>query len=352
MAMISSTEVNRRIRTYFDGGVLRYLHKKDAKLAEMAVRAGESCQWKPERLEELTFRKASEHFIKEIPEYPGGFAGTGIIICAGGIRYLTCAWVCISMLRKVSCRLPIEIWHIGKRELSPEICTLMAKHGVVFKDATELRGFTSGRILNGWPLKAYAILHCRFENVFLLDADNVPVRDPEYLIRSRQFKETGAIFWPDFGRLGPSRSIWRICGVRYKDESEFESGQILVNKARCWRALSLALWYNEHADYYYQHIHGDKETFHMAFRKVKQPYSMTKNPIEPLQGVMCQHDFDGNRIFQHRNMRKWDLHGLNPKTAGFLFEEECLEFLRDLRLKLNQRTKRKQRASESSQLIA
>ena len=152
------------------------------------------------------------------------------------------------MIRTFGCRLPIEIWHFGKRELNAKICALLAKRGVNFVDASAMQKNHPARLLKGWPIKPYALLNCRFKNVLLLDADNVPVRNPEYLFKSPGFKKTGAIFWPDFGRhgrLGRTHSIWKICGVRYRDEPAFESGQILVNKERCWKALSLALWYNE-----------------------------------------------------------------------------------------------------------
>lgn len=337
MSMISAAEVIRRIGTYFRGGALSYLSPRQALLAQKSVRKGDMCKWQRDTLEEMTFRKASEKFIKNIPEYPNRFTGRGVIICAGGRQYLACAWVCVKMLRKWGCSLPIEIWHLGKREIDYKILSLFEKIGVKFVDALQIRKTRPARTLAGWPLKAYAIVNCRFKDVLLLDADNVPIRNPEYLFNCVEFKKTGAVFWPDFGRLARTRSIWRVCGVRYRDESEFESGQILVNKERCWQALSLALWYNEHADFYYQHIHGDKDTFHMAFRKLNQKYSMPQIPILPLDQVMCQHDFRGKRIFQHRNLRKWNLHGHNARTVGFLFESECLRFLRQLRKQLPKR---------------
>lgn len=341
MAMISSAEAARRIGTYFNGGALRYLNPAEQRMARRAVLEGERRKWRHDALEELAFRRASERFIRTIPEYPGRFAGTGIIICAGGTKYLACAWVCINMLRKLGCHLPIEVWHLGKKELNTKISNLLAKRDIKFVDATQLRKTHPARILEGWPLKAYAILNSRFENVLLLDADNVPVRNPEYLFNSPEFRRSGAVFWPDFGRLNTSRSIWKICGIRYRDEPEFESGQIMVSKTKCWESLSLALWYNEHADFYYRHIHGDKDTFHMAFRKLGQPYSMPSTPIWPLDGVMCQHDFQGKRIFQHRNLRKWSLKSNNPKTSGFLFEKECLQFLHYLQKEITKLPKLK-----------
>lgn len=335
MEMISPSEVIRRVGLYFKGGALAYLSKTQQKIARRVLRDGESCGWTTDKMEEIIFRRASENFIRHIPSAPKTLKGAGIIIPAGGEQYLTCAWVCVNMLRDLGCRLPIEIWHLGESEWNHKVCRLLARRGVKFVDATNLRKKIPARLLDGWPLKAYAILNCRFEKVLLLDADNVPVRNPEYLFRGAKFKRNGAVFWPDFRRLSPLRRIWTICGVRYRDEPEFESGQILVDKSKCWRALRLALWYNEHAEFYYQHIHGDKDTFHMAFRKIGHPYSMPSTPIWPLDGVMCQHDFLGRRVFQHRNRRKWNLTGQNPETIGFRFEKKCLGFLDRLRASLS-----------------
>ena len=45
---------------------------------------------------------------------------------------------------------------------------------------------------------------------------------------------------------------------------------------------------------------------------------------------MCQHDFRGRRVFQHRNLDKWDLLLRNQRIKGFRFEDECREFVREL----------------------
>src|SRR5439155_1299717 len=78
-------------------------------------------------------------------------------------------------------------------------------------------------------------------------------------------------------------------------------------------------------------LHGDKETFHLAFRKVRKSYGLVPKRIHPLEGTMCQHDFNGRRIFQHRNTDKWDLRLPNKKIAGFWFEKECREYVAQLR---------------------
>ena len=174
------------------------------------------------------------------------------------------------------------------------------------------------------------------EEVLYLDADNVPIVDVTLLFDWAEYELRGAVFWPDYWRLERTRTIWRICNVSYRDEPEFESGQVLVNKKKCWRELQLTMHMNEYSDFYYQHILGDKETFHMAWRKCGTEYAMPNHPIEPLTGTMCQHDFDGKVIFQHRNLAKWTLDD-NIKVDGFQYEEICLEFLNELKQKWNRR---------------
>ncbi len=276
---------------------------------------------------------ASEQYINSIPEYPEKYKGKGIVICAGGVRLFTSAWVCVNILRKLGCTLPIQLWHLGEREIDEQMKAIVKSLDVQCVDALEMRKKIPARILNGWELKAYALLHNQFEEVLLLDADNVPVVNPEFLFSLSQYTEAGAVFWPDLGRLQRDRMIWKLCGVSFRDEPEFESGQMLVNKEKCWKALKLTMWYNEHSDFYYQHIHGDKETFHLAFRKVGKDYAMPTHRVILHSGVMYQHDFNGNVIFQHRNGPKWNYHNGNPKLPGFRFQDECFEFVKQLREK-------------------
>ena len=215
--------------------------------------------------------------------------------------------------------------------MSTEMAALLAPYDVTCIDGRQVRLTHPVRLLQGWELKAFSLLHSRFAEVLLLDADNVPVLDPAFLFDDPVFREKGAVFWPDFGRLGPERAIWRITGIPYRDEPEFESGQILVDKTRCWPALALAMHFNEYSDFYYRHVHGDKETFHLAWRKLGQDYAIPDRPIYALPWTMCQHDLQGRRLFQHRNTDKWRLDGSNPRIHGFQHEEECRGFLAELR---------------------
>jgi hypothetical protein len=292
---------------------------------------------------QLNEENALEQFesaARSLTPYPGGFSGKGIVICGGGTKYFPCAWVCINRLRDLGCDLPIELWHLGRRELSPTMEALVGPLGVRCVDGLAPSAKRPLRRVGGYQLKAYAILHSSFEEVLLLDADNVTVVDPRFLWKTDEYQKSGAVFWPDYGKLAADRPIWRLTGVPHREEWEFESGQILVDKPRCWPALKLALWMNQHSEFWYRYIHGDKDTFHMAWRKLGLHYAMPDTPCYSLSCTMCQHDFEGRRIFQHRNFDKWTLDDPNPRFDGFIDEELCLAHLERLRVLWTDRPKR------------
>ena len=331
--LITAEEVIKRVELYFKGGALKFLSVAEQASAERAVRTTSKNHYDLQPLNLHSAGTACDGFVRSIPPYPGNFNGRGIVICGGGIRYFTNAWVCISLLRLHGCQLPIEVWYLGRAELDDKMESLLTSLDVMCVDALKIQEKFPARILKGWELKPYAILHSKFREVLLLDADNAPTADPEYLFSAPEFQSEGAVFWPDYarGKNLKAKAVWRSCGLRQPDEPEFETGQILVDKQRCWAALCLTMWFNENSDFYYRYIHGDKETFHLAFRKLSQRYALVPKPVGSLAGTMCQHDFRGRRIFQHRNFDKWDLFLTNRRVRGFRFEEDCRQAVLQLR---------------------
>lgn len=341
MDMITPAEVIRRIELYFDGGATKYLSPPQRVAAERGVAGTSKNLYDFQPLSLSSAGIACERFVKELTVSHVRYQGRGIVICGGGSIYFSNAWVCINMLRRLGCKLPIQLWHLGRKEMSEQMKTLLAPLEVECVDACKTRKNFPARSLHGWALKPYSILHSPFREILFLDADNVPVVNPEFLFDTSQFQATGAIFWPDYhyDNRQKARPVWRSCGLRQPYEPEFESGQMVLDKQRSWQALRLCLWFNEHSDFYYQYLHGDKETFHIAFRKLKQRYSLVPKSIHTLPGTMCQHDFQGRRIFQHRNTAKWDLFQPNQRVKDFWFEDECLRYLAELRRVWNGRVR-------------
>ena len=337
MDLITAQDVIRRIETCFaaeepsrtGAPIPRYLTPGQARAARRGLAATQNTTAEPETLTRYSARAAAESFVQRLPPCPGGWSGRGIVICAG-LKYFPSAWVCVNLLRHWGCRLPIQLWHLGGAEFEPGMARLMAGLEVECVDASAVRRRHPVRRLGGWELKPYALRHCPFREALLLDADNVPVANPEYLFEGPQYRRTGAVFWPDYGQLARGHPIWSLCGLPPRLAREFESGQVLLDKVRCWRPLALCLWYNEHSDFFYQHLLGDKDTFQLAFRKLGQPFALVPIPIHSLPKTMCQSDFQGRRLFQHRNGAKWDLLGRNPSIPDFWHEELCRDLIRDL----------------------
>jgi Mannosyltransferase putative len=288
------------------------------------------------------YHRMQDEVIERAASYPAfRFKGRGIVTCAGGPRYFTCVWVLVRVLRDViGTKLPIEVWHRGPMEIDPLMRALLERFGVEVVDASAIESHPMPS--ERWALKPFAILHSRFQEVVFLDADNVPAIDPARLFALKPYRATGAVFWPDLHPIPEESPIWEICRVPYRDEPSFESGQMVLDKARCWKALLLTMHMNEHAGLYYQHVLGDKDTFHMAWRLLQQPYSMVPYPLrlicaapdDPLfvhvSFVLGQRDFEGRVILQHRNWPKFILYGKNPRYPGFVYEKECLRFLDEL----------------------
>ncbi len=274
---------------------------------------------------------AFESAATALPPCPGGFKGRGIVIPGGGRRYFSSAWVCINILRDLGCTLPIELWHLGNTEMDGEMRLLIEPLGVRCVDAHEQQLGCPIRKLGGWELKAYAMVHSQFQELIFLDADNVPVIDPTFLFESPEYRQRGAIFWPDGGRFAPDDPIWNLTGIGFRDEPEVESGQAVIDKARCWAPLLLALWMNSHSDFWYQYIYGDKDTFHLAWRKLGIDYAMPAHGLHGMAYALRQHDFQGRPLFQHRYGDKFDVNHLAHQDDAFVHEEACMHHLRRLR---------------------
>ena len=144
------------------------------------------------------FRAAIDERLDNRPAFPEDrFAGRGLVICAGGQRYFTCAWVLNWLLRHVhQTKLPIQVWHLGRQELSEAMQVLLEEQGVEVVNAETVLERHPATIAGAWPLKPYAIANSRFREVILLDADAVPLIDPAVIFDFDLYRDSGLLFWP------------------------------------------------------------------------------------------------------------------------------------------------------------
>lgn len=289
-----------------------------------------------------------QEMIDTCPEYPAGkYQDRGIVISVNAKPghssgknlpqgYFPGAWVTVKELRRLGCNLPITFTYMGALEWDPKLTELVKSLGVDCIDLKEIeeKDPRRPRILAGWESKCYGVIHSPYEKVLYLDADNIPQQDPTFLFDSSQFKYYGSIFWPDVPPYDRAEwlpeCVWRNVGLTYRDEIDFESGQFVIDKKKCWKELLLTMWMNEYSDYFYKFVFGDKSTFHLAWARLNTNWAMPQRGAGGNQGSLFQHDFEGNILFQHCTRNKPSLSGY-PSNGHLLKPSEYEQHLEDLR---------------------
>lgn len=279
------------------------------------------------------YREMAEAYIPTIPPVdPKAYSGRGIIMLAGGLRYFPGAYINIRLLRYLGVTLPIEVWYLNEKEMTLHIRSIMESLGVTLINAEDYYKDKPATIRGGWELKTYSIINSKFREILFLDSDSYAVKNPEFLFSTPEFREHGAIFWPDFECLRDDAAILEIAGIPWEKECrEWETGQIVIDKVKNWRPLHLAMHYNEHSHFYFRHVFGDKATFQTAYQKLNHPHFLIKKRVVDLhRKVMLQHSTDGTLLFQHRNRAKYIITGINNYIPDFVNEDLCVKFLNEL----------------------
>lgn len=61
--------------------------------------------------------------------------------------------------------------------------------------------------------KVAALLYCSFQEVLLLDADNLPLADPTYLFQDPLYRQRGNLFWPDYWSTWVNDEVYPFLGL-------------------------------------------------------------------------------------------------------------------------------------------
>eukprot|EP00047_Mylnosiga_fluctuans_P005316 m.239770 g.239770 ORF g.239770 m.239770 type:complete len:862 (-) comp13537_c0_seq1:148-2733(-) len=278
--------------------------------------------WPTARAQVAHHRAEWRSALSSLPPYPHTFAGRGIIMVAGG-AYLEPAMVLALRLREVGYKGTIQCWHIGPEEIWDSARPLLRKLRVDTRDFLDyvapdlLRPIAANVGLRRFQLKPLSILHTDLKEVLLLDADNIPIRDPSYLFDAPVYQTSSAIFWPDYWTTSSHNPIWDVVGTAPVAEWEQESGQLLIDKEKAWAALNLCVLFN--SEFYMRLLNGDKDTFRFAWKASRTPYHMIKtwpSAVGSRRGMtaqgtdvicahtMLQHDHRGRPLFVHHNQMK------------------------------------------------
>ena len=255
----------------------------------------------------------------------------GIVFCVADSMMVS-AYAAINVMRSEGCMLPIELWYFPDeitRATNRIVTSLVKQHHVSMRPIKVSRAEICHEQGNGkcFNVKVYAIYHTSFESVLLLDTDNFVLRDPSYLFDAPEFRDTGAIFWPDFWsphntifNVWNSSMVWELTGVPFVDMHEQESGQLLINRRRHARALDVLMFYAtpDNILYRYGPVYGDKDLFRLAWMRAGEPFHMIQqppgwagqqkdnNPIGFCGNTMVQYGPEGEKLFMHRNGFKLD----------------------------------------------
>jgi hypothetical protein len=268
------------------------------------------------------------------PQCPDAYQGRGIVICGGG-SYLPSTYIAIQSLRSSGCKLPIQLWYLGTKELPPVLAQYFHALEVETVDALPFASQQGIANLTGWQAKPLSIVYSPFREVLSLDADNFALRNPEFLFDSNEFQVHGCMFWPDFyfeqqcaWTIKPA--AWSLLGLEPRLGAELETGQLLIDKKRQWRSLMGAFHMNVHAEFYYQHCtYGDKDTYALTWALTNDPYYVIPHRPKLLEEMIrIQYAPDGSDLFQHS--RKWVLPSQKNLTLpSYQRESDGMMWLRE-----------------------
>jgi hypothetical protein len=214
------------------------------------------------------------------------------------------------MLRHVGWRHPIQIWHRGSEE--PVSDRIRRLSGVEVIDAETHPARPTRRLLGGWEVKTFALLHCPFEEVLFLDADCYPVADPSECFEPVH-NPHGIVTWPD-NPIGDDAVHWPSYDVHPDGQCGLNGGHYVLVKRAAWPVLQLAGHYDNHSDYYYWRTvsnvqvgaFGDQEQFRVALHKLGVPsHRYAERPLGFVHGSYVQAGPHGRPLFVHRVFNKF-----------------------------------------------
>ncbi|QPG72834.1 hypothetical protein FOA43_000136 [Brettanomyces nanus] len=312
---------------------------------------------------ELT--KSHELMVKSLPDsYPEGlYKGNGIVYVGGG-AFNWYALLSIQHLRRLGCTLPIEVIIPEIDEYETDLCQrLFPTYGAhcIFLPKVLDNDVRSDFLFKGYQYKSLALLVSSFENVLMLDADNIPTTNPEIIFKAEPFNSTGLVVWPDFWKRTTSPDFYSIAGIKLNEKSRTskgyarygkyekpncpegkvllhqlkgaipdpssESGQLLISKKEHTKDILMALYYNLYGPNYFYPLfsqgaagEGDKETFIAGAHVLNRPYYQVRQLVSPI-GMYKNGKFRGVAMRQADPMADYQL-GIKYKDSVEPVKEE------------------------------
>eukprot|EP00835_Amoeboradix_gromovi_P002874 NODE_173_length_15916_cov_0.397673.p1 type:complete len:649 gc:universal NODE_173_length_15916_cov_0.397673:3413-5359(+) len=165
-----------------------------------------------------------------------------------------------------------------------------------------------------YHLKVAALLMSSFSEILYLDSDCMPVKNADFMFKSKEYLETGLVMFMDMWTTMPSNPIWGIFDIDCVSELEMESGAWLVNKKVHYYTLLLALYIMSDHEYWFQFILGDKDVMRYTSRYLHATHYVDpgfmgemgyrKRNSDEVCGFVMVQQFRNELMFFHANMLK------------------------------------------------
>ncbi|KAG0688181.1 hypothetical protein C6P40_001315 [Pichia californica] len=278
--------------------------------------------------------------------------GKGIVM-VGGYKFSWLSLFNIHQLRKQGSKLPVEVYIPDIKEFDEKFCNkilpeLNARCILGYKELP-LNEFNDTFNSKRYEYKILAILTSSFEDVLLLDADNIVIDNPDRLFNWDIYKKNNLIFWPDSWQRTTNPFIFDLVNLKIdysnvKDMNDYnvhdlpgaipnpstESGMIMVNKRKQLKTLLIALYFNIYGfDYYYPLItqggagQGDKDTYIIAAYGANAPYYQIQQPVSFLGHFNKDNEFNAGALGQCDPMTSDEKYAYDNKIK----DKSCSNYL-------------------------
>ncbi|KAK9773165.1 putative Alpha-mannosyltransferase [Seiridium cardinale] len=245
----------------------------------------------------------TEKLVEYAPSTSSRSARRGIVTVGGG-KYFPPLLVSLRLLRRTGNTLPVEVF-LPESEYEEALC-----EEVLPSLNTQCRKFPKlgSNSIQRFQFKIFAVLLSSFQELLLIDADDIPLVNIAPYFDAQAFKDTGLVTWPDFWHTTVSPLYYLISSqpaMPLSRRPSTESGQMFIDKTKHWKTLLLAAYYNYYGPTYYYPLLcqnavgcGDKETFLPAAEVFNLSFYEVKTPVESVGHRLSNDGKAGHALLQ------------------------------------------------------
>jgi len=196
-------------------------------------------------------------------DYAGHTEPDGVVMIGGGAFWLMNVLSAMA-LRDAGYAGPIQLWHGHRASDEPVDASMVAGLDVEIVSTLAHAERTKPRILRGWEAKVYAVKHCKFKRVLMLDADAYCVNDITRYWPVVFADECGFAYWQDLPNMEGNLKWSIVYEQPAKVPAPVQGGHLFIDRELAWHYLLLVDWLCQHSDFYFQHGYGDQDCFRLA----------------------------------------------------------------------------------------